>query len=136
MHLTYTYCRPALSKLPPTPIVSIVDDDASMRDTLESIIRARGCEVRTAASAEEFLEHPAEPRPCCLLIEQHLPGSTGLDLQALLGDRSGMSIIFMSRNADVEGTVRAMKAGALEFLTKPFDPDVMLSAVAEAIERS
>jgi len=70
------------------------------------------------------------------LIEQHLPGSSGLDLQALLGHRPGMSIIFMSRNADVEGTVRAMKAGALEFLTKPFDPGVMLSAVAEAIERS
>src|SRR4051794_5388536 len=100
MHLTQTCCRPAPSKLLATPIVSIVDDDASMRDTLESVMRARGWEVRTAASAEEFLEQPAEPRPCCLLIEQHLPGSSGLDLQALLGYGSGISIIFMSRNAD------------------------------------
>jgi FixJ family two-component response regulator len=136
MNFTQTYCCPASSKLPETAIVFIVDGDAATRNVLESVIRVKGWQVTTAASAEEFLARPRETRPCCLLVEQHLPGSSGLDLQEVLCDRTEMPIIFMSDHADVEATVRAMKAGALEFLTKPFQDDVLLSAVGDAIERS
>ena len=90
----------------------------------------------TAASAEEFLTQPRTTAPCCMLVEQHLPGSSGLDLQDRLCGQTEMPIIFMSRHADVEATVRAMKAGALEFLIKPFQNDVLLGAIEDAIECS
>jgi FixJ family two-component response regulator len=119
-----------------TPIVFIVDGDTAMRNSLESLIRAAGWRVAAAATAEEFLARPRAATPCCLLLEQHLPGSSGLDLQDQFAGMKEMPIVFMSGQADVPATVRAMKAGAVEFLTKPIEDDVLLSAIEDAIECS
>lgn len=118
------------------PAVFVVDSDASSRETLDSLIRDAGYQPRMAASAEEFLTHPHVVAPGCLLVELHLPGLNGLELQRLVLDRTEMPIIFMSRHADVQATVRAMKGGAFEFLTKPFVRPVLLDAIGSAIERS
>jgi FixJ family two-component response regulator len=136
MNLTRTCPHRATSDSSETPIVFIVDGDATTREALESVICAAGWQAMTAASAGEFLAQPQATAPCCLLVEQHLPGPSGLDLQEQLLDRTDMPIIFMSRQADIPGTVRAMKAGALEFLTKPIQDDVLLSAIEDAVERS
>jgi FixJ family two-component response regulator len=126
----------AAPKLTESPIVFIVDQEDSMRDGLEAVIRTAGLQTIASASAEEFLAQPSITAPCCLLIEQHLRGSSGFDLQDVLSGRADLPIIFMSRYADVAATVRAMKAGALEFLTKPFRNDVLLGAIELAIARS
>jgi FixJ family two-component response regulator len=137
MNIAPAYTQPSA---PPasceTGIVFIVDGDAYMRSALQSLVRAAGWQTSTAASAEEFLAKPQSTDPCCLVVEQHLPGSSGFDLQDLLRSRTDMPIIFMSASADVPGTVRAMKAGAVEFLAKPFDTRVLLGAIDLAIERS
>ena len=119
-----------------TPVVFVVDSDESVRDTLELLLRSAGWEPRTIASAEEFLAQPREMTPACLLVELNLPGLSGLDLQGLVRHRPELPIIFMSAHADIPSTVRAMKGGAFEFLTKPFVRDVLLDAVGSAIERS
>ena len=136
MNLTRSRQYRATSDSSETPIVFIVDGDPSTRDVLESMVCAAGWQAMTAASAEEFLAQPRTTAPCCLLVEQHLPGASGLDLQDHLCDRTEMPIIFMSHRADVEGTVRAMKAGALEFLTKPVQGDILRNAIEDAIGRS
>ncbi len=119
-----------------TPVVFVVDSDAAVRETLEPLLSSAGWEPRMIASAEEFLEQPREMTPACLLLELALPGLSGLDLQRLVRDRPELPIIFMSAHADVPTTVRAMKGGAFEFLTKPCVRDVLLDAVGSAIERS
>jgi FixJ family two-component response regulator len=119
-----------------TPVVFVVDSDAAVRETLEPLLSSAGWEPRVIASAEEFLEQPREMTPACLLLELALPGLSGLDLQRLVRDRPELPIIFMSAHADVPSTVRAMKGGAFEFLTKPCARDVLLDAVGSAIERS
>ena len=119
-----------------TPVVFVVDSDAASRDALDTWIRAAGLQPRMAASAEEFLACPHAVAPCCMLVELDLPGLSGLELQRLVLDRTEMPIIFMSRNADIPATVRAMKGGAFEFLTKPFVRHVLLDAIGGAIERS
>jgi len=135
MTLRYTY--PAGNpKSRETPAVFVVDGDASVRDSLDVLIRSAGCQPRTAASAEEFLARPRVMSPGCLLVELHLPGLTGLGLQRLVSDRTEMPIIFMSEHGDVPAIVEAMKGGALEFLTKPLVRDVLLTAIRHAIERS
>jgi FixJ family two-component response regulator len=121
---------------PEPPTVFIVDGDAATRDWIESLVHAAGWQASAQASAAEFLARPRARTPCCLLLEQHLPGSSGLDLLDQLAGRTEMPIIVMSRHADVAGTVRAMKAGALEFLTKPLRDDVLLSAIEAAFEGS
>ena len=121
---------------PETPTVFIVEGDASVRQTLELLIRSVGWQPRMAASAEEFLAWPRVMTASCVLTELHLPGLSGLDLQKLISERREMPIIFLSGRADVQATVRAMKAGAFEFLTKPFMGDVLLHATRHAIERS
>ena len=118
------------------PIVFVIDGDASIRKTLESQIRCADWQARTLASAEEFLACPRLRAPCCLLVEQHLPGMSGLDLQKVLCERTEMPIVFMSSQPDMRSTVQAMKAGALEFLTKPLLRDVLVNAIRQAIERS
>jgi FixJ family two-component response regulator len=119
------------------PIVFIVDDDISVRDSLELLIQSAGCQAETFASAEEFLAHPRARTPSCLVLDVKLPHLNGLDLQErIAADRVDMPIIFITRDADVPTTVRAMKAGAAEFLTKPFDADVLLNAIREAVDRS
>jgi FixJ family two-component response regulator len=118
------------------PIVFIVDDDVSVRESLELLIRFEGWQPEIFASAEEFLAHPRVFTPNCLVLDVSLPDLNGLDLQKLVADRIEMPIIFITGYGDVPMTVRAMKAGAFEFLTKPFADDVLLRAMRHAIERS
>ena len=120
-----------------TPIVFVVDDDISVRESLESLIGFVGLQVETFASAEEFLARPRPLAPSCMVLDVSLPDLSGLDLQKLIGqDRVDMPIIFITGHGDVPMTVQAMKAGAVEFLTKPFDDEVLLSAIRHAIKRS
>ncbi|MET0535449.1 MAG: response regulator [Steroidobacter sp.] len=119
-----------------TPVVFVVDSDVTVRDALAAMIRAGGWQSRTAASAEEFLMLPDAVAPGCLVTELHLPGMSGLDLQRRVRDREELPIIFMSANADLRDTVRAMKAGAFEFLPKPVLPDLLRDAIRAAMERS
>jgi len=120
-----------------TPLVFVVDDDVSVRESLELLIRTAGWQPETFASAKEFLARPRVPTPSCLVLYVSLPDLNGLDLQMrIAADRSDMPIIFITGYGDVPMTVRAMKAGAVEFLTKPFGDDVLLSAIRIAIDRS
>jgi FixJ family two-component response regulator len=120
-----------------TPIVFVVDDDVSVRESLELLIRCAGWQVETFSSANEFLEYKRRPVPNCLILDVSLPDLNGLDLQKrIAGERGHMPIIFITGHGDVPMTVRAMKAGAVEFLTKPFNDDVLLGAIREALERS
>src|SRR6202142_1419614 len=120
-----------------SPIVFVVDDDVSVRESLESLIRCEGWQPQTFASAQESLDYPRVHIPNCLVLDVSLPGLTGLDLQRLVaGERPDMPIIFITAHGDVPMTVQAMKAGAVEFLTKPFNDDVLLAAVRAALERS
>ena len=118
------------------PIVFVVDDDISVRELLEGLIRSEGWEVETFASAQAFLSRPRVLVPSCLVLDVTLPDLSGLDLQKRLADRSDMPIIFITGYGDVPMTVQAMKAGAVEFLTKPFSDEVLISAIRQAIERS
>jgi FixJ family two-component response regulator len=132
---------PGQSKASPkshaTPIVFVVDDDISVRESLELLIRTEGWEPETFASAQEFLARPRALVPSCLVLDVSLPGLNGLDLQKRVAvERPDMPIIFITGYGDVPTTVQAMKAGAVEFLTKPFSDDELLSAIGNAIERS
>jgi FixJ family two-component response regulator len=119
------------------PIVFVVDDDISVRESLESLIRSEGWQPETFASAQEFLDRPQALVPGCLVLDISLPGLNGLELQERLSAAgASMPIIFITGHRDVPMTVKAMKAGAVEFLTKPFSDDVLLSAIRAAIERS
>jgi FixJ family two-component response regulator len=120
-----------------TPIVFVVDDDVSVRESLESLIRCEGWQPETFASAQEFLACPRAPVPSCLVLDVSLPGLNGLDLQKRVAvERTDMPIMFITGYGDVPMTVQAMKAGAVEFLTKPFKDDVLLAAIRAALERS
>ena len=120
-----------------TPIVFVVDDDVSVRESLELLIEAAGWEAETFASAQEFLGRPRALVPSCLVLDVTLPGLNGLDLQKRVAlDRADMPVIFISGYCDVATSVQAMKAGAMEFLTKPLGDDVMLDAIRSALERS
>ena len=120
-----------------TPIVFVVDDDVSVRESLELLISSAGWQPETFVSAQEFLSHPRALAPSCLLLDVNLPDLNGLDLQQrVAADRIDMPIIFITGYGDVPMTVRAMKAGAIEFLTKPFSDEVLLDAIRHAIERS
>ncbi len=120
-----------------TPIVFVVDDDISVREALESLICTEGWRAETFASAQDFLARPRVFVPSCLVLDVSLPGLNGLDLQKRVAvDRTDMPIIFITGHGDVPMTVRAMKAGAVEFLTKPFGDTVLLSAIRHALERS
>ncbi|HKC62577.1 MAG TPA: response regulator transcription factor [Pyrinomonadaceae bacterium] len=119
-----------------TPIVFIVDDDVSVRESLELLISFAGWQPETFASAQEFLARPRALTPSCLILDISLPDLNGLDLQKLVADRIDMPIIFITGYGDIPMTVRAMKAGAVEFLTKPFDDEVILGAIRQSLERS
>jgi FixJ family two-component response regulator len=127
----------ALPQSDAIPVVFVVDDDISVRESLELLIRCAGWQPQTFASAREFLAHPRVLAASCLVLDVGLPDLNGLDLQQrIAGDRLDMPIIFITGYGDVPMTVKAMKAGAVEFLTKPFSDDVLLSAIRHAIERS
>src|SRR5256885_10020789 len=120
-----------------TSIVFVVDDDVSVRESLEALIRCEGWEPETFASAQEFLARPRVRVPSCLVLDVSLPDLNGLDLQnRIAADRTDMPIIFITGHGDVPMTVRAMKAGAVEFLTKPFGDHALLDAIHHAIECS
>jgi FixJ family two-component response regulator len=122
---------------PESPIVFVVDDDVSVRESLELLIKFAGWQPETFVSAEEFLARPRTLTPSCLVLDVSLPDLNGLELQKLIaGDRIDMPIIFITGHGDVPMTVQAMKAGAIEFLMKPFDDEVLLSAIRNAINRS
>jgi FixJ family two-component response regulator len=120
-----------------TPIVFIVDDDVSIRESLELLVRNENWKPETFAAAQEFLDHPRKPVPSCLVLDLSLPGLNGLELQKRLAvENVDMPIIFISGHGDVPKSVQAMKAGALEFFTKPFDSDALVSAIRNALRRS
>jgi len=119
-----------------SPIVFVVDDDAAVRRSLDSLIRSVALRVQTFASAQEFLRHPLPETPACLVLDIRMPGRSGLDLQAdLAGMPRALPIIFITGHGDIPMSVRAMKAGAVEFLTKPFRHQELLDAIHQAIER-
>lgn len=120
-----------------TPIVYVVDDDISVRESLELLIRFEGWQPETFASAQEFLDAPRATVPNCLVLDISLPGLNGLELQErVAAERIEMPIIFITGHGDVPMTVKAMKGGAVEFLTKPFKDDVLVNAISQAIRRS
>ncbi len=125
-----------MSHASPPPIVFVVDDDVSVRESLELLIRNEGWQAVTFQSAQEFLAHARVIAPSCLVLDVTLPGLSGLDLQKRIIDRTDMPIIFITGYGDVPMTVQAMKAGAVEFLTKPFSADVLVDAIRNAIEHS
>ena len=120
-----------------TPIVFIVDDDVSVRESLELLIQNEGWQAETFASAQEFLDHPRAALPNCLILDVSLPGLNGLELQQrVAAERTDMPIIFITGHGDIPMTVRAMKAGAIEFLTKPFNDEALLNAIRQALQHS
>lgn len=120
-----------------TPIVYVLDEDASLRESLELLIHREGWRPETFASAEEFLTHSRALVPSCLVLDVSLQGFNGLDLQKRIAiDRPDMPIIFIADKVDIPTTVQAMKAGAVEFFMKPFRDDLLLSSIREALERS
>ena len=119
------------------PTVFVVDDDISVRESLELLIRCAGWRAETFASAQEFLARPRAVAPSCLVLDVSMPGLNGLDLQQRVAvERADMPIIFITGHGDVPMSVQAMKAGAVEFLTKPFGDNVLLTAIRNAINRS
>ena len=123
--------------MPDVPsIVFVVDDDVSVRESLELLIKSCGLAARNVRVGAGVPVPPASPVPCCLVLDVTLPGLSGLELQKQLAERTDMPIIFITGHGDVPMTVQAMKAGAVEFLTKPFKDDVLLDAIRGAIERS
>ena len=119
-----------------TGVVFVVDDDVSVRESLELLLTHAGWQARIFDSAQRFLEHPRPAGPSCLVLDVTLPGLNGLELQKRLVDRAEMPIIFITGYGDVPMSVQAMKAGAAEFLTKPFRDDVLLEAIRGALDRS
>jgi len=120
-----------------TSIVFVVDDDISVRESLELLIRSEGWQPETFPSAQHFLSHVRTPVPSCLVLDFSMPGLNGLELQKrVVAEHPDLPIIFITGHGDVPKTVQAMKGGAVEFLTKPFKDDVLLSAIQQALERS
>jgi FixJ family two-component response regulator len=133
-----TQRRPSNQRDPPpeTPIVLVVDDDAEVREALSSLFRSVGLESRLFSSTAEFLRHKLPVAPCCVVLDVRLPGVGGLDFQAqLIKANIHIPIVMVTGHGDIPMSVRAMKAGAVDFLTKPFRQQDMLDAVAQAIER-
>ena len=120
-----------------SPVVFVVDDDISVRESLELLIRSAGWRPELFESSSEFLSQPRPPVPNCLVLDVNLPDLSGMDLQDMVSaDRPEMPIIFITGYGDVPTTVKAMKAGAVEFLTKPFSEETLLAAIDQALERS
>jgi FixJ family two-component response regulator len=117
-------------------IVFVVDDDGSVRDALGSLLRSVGWQVKTFETAAEFLQEPWPETPACLVLDVRLPGTSGLELQRSLSERGNLRpVIFMTGHGDIAMSVQAMKAGAVEFLPKPFKPESLIAAVAHALQR-
>jgi FixJ family two-component response regulator len=125
-----------IDALPETPTVLVVDDDEEVREALGSLFRSVGLEPKSFASSAELLRHKLPEAPCCIVLDIRLPGVSGLDFQTQLAKAEvHVPIIMMTGHGDIPMSVRAMKAGAVDFLTKPFRDQDMLDAVTQAIER-
>jgi FixJ family two-component response regulator len=121
----------------PKPVVYVVDDDVSLRESLQAMVAESGFHPEVFASAEEFLRHSRQPLPGCLILDVSLPDLNGLEVQRLMGaGQTALPIVFITGHGDIPMSVKAMKAGATEFLTKPFSPEALLAAVVSAVERS
>jgi FixJ family two-component response regulator len=132
-----THSSARLRVASPAPIVFVVDDDASVRESLEPLILSYGFDVATFATAEEFLRRPRPMVPSCLLLDMRLPDLSGFEVQGrFAAQRQRMPIVFITGYGDVPMTVRAMKAGALGVLTKPLREDLLVGAIREAVGRS
>jgi FixJ family two-component response regulator len=127
---------PSVETVAAAPVVFIVDDDVSVREALAPLVRWAGWRAEAFDSARAFLARPPADAPSCLVLDVRLPDVDGLELQARLADRDDLPIVFITGHGDVPMSVRAMKAGAVEFLTKPFDDEALLEAVRGALERS
>jgi FixJ family two-component response regulator len=140
MHLIDTIIRlPRLLAMPPTTptVVVVVDDDISVRESLELLIQNQGWQPALFESAQEFLARLPTVAPSCLILDVNLPDLSGLDIQQRISDeKSSTPIIFITGYGDVPTSVRAMKAGAAEFLTKPLDDEILIAAIREAVLRS
>jgi FixJ family two-component response regulator len=144
MNIDMTMIRttdPTPSRMPhpsvDTPVVFVLDDDASVRESVELLVESAGWQSETFTSAEEFMARPRPVGPSCLVLDVDLPDVSGLDVQRrLAAERAHMPVIFITGRGDVAVSVRAMKAGAIEFLTKPFDDDELLVAIRHALDRS
>ena len=122
---------------PPSSMVFVVDDDISVRESLELLIQNEGWQPKTFESAKEFLDYRYSLIPSCLVLDLSLPGLNGLELQKRVTvERAEIPIIFITGHGDIPKTVEAMKGGAVEFLTKPFNDEVLLTAIRRALERS
>jgi FixJ family two-component response regulator len=120
----------------PDAVIAIVDDDPSAREGLSSLLRSAGLQVESFASAQEFLARPGPEVPSCLVLDLQLPGLSGLDLQKRMAEAGlEIPIVFLTGHGNIPASVQAMKAGALEFLTKPFDDEQLLQAIKEAVQR-
>jgi FixJ family two-component response regulator len=119
-----------------TPVVFVVDDDVSVRESLESLIADAGWRPQSFASAGEFLDCPDQSVPSGLVLDLSLPDLSGLEVQKRIADRADLPVIFITGHGDIPTTVQAMKAGAVEFLTKPFIPDELLVVIRSALLRS
>lgn len=119
-----------------TPVVFVVDDDVSVRESLESLIADAGWRPQAYASAADFLDRQDHAVPSCLVLDLSLPDLNGLEVQRRIADRADLPVIFITGNGDIPTTVQAMKAGAIEFLTKPFVPDQLLAMIRNALRRS
>src|SRR5271157_2845083 len=120
----------------PEAVIAVVDDDLSVREGLSSLIRSAGLQVEAFASAQEFLARPGAEAPSCLVLDLQLPGLSGLDLQTRMAEVGlDIPIVFLTGHGNIPASVQAMKAGAVEFLTKPFDEQDLLRAIQEAVER-
>jgi FixJ family two-component response regulator len=119
-----------------TSLVFVVDDEVSVRESLELLMGAEGWRVETFASAADFMSRPRAMVPCCLVLDVRLPGLNGLELQRQLAGRTDIPIIFITGHGDIPTSVHAMKAGAVDFLTKPLENDMLLAAIRHALERS
>jgi len=118
------------------PLIHVIDDDESLRPALLRLLAAAGFEARGYASAGDFLLHPPSDRPGCVLLDVRMPGPSGLELQEAMRDRGiDLPIVFLTGHADVSSSVRAMKAGAVDFLEKPVDRDALMGALARAMTR-
>jgi len=118
-------------------VIAIVDDDPSVREGLQALIQSAGWRAENFASAQEFLNRPGAEAPSCLVLDLQLPGLSGLDLQKRMAEVGvEIPIVFLTGHGNIPASVKAMKAGAVEFLTKPFDEQELLQAVQEAIERN
>ena len=120
--------------MPPNEVVYVVDDDASVREALSSLLRANGKQVQLFTSGQDFLSFPREDSGACLILDLRMPGMNGLQVQESIAAQTAMPVIFVTGRGDVPSTVTAMKSGAIDFLTKPIDESALLACIDKALE--